>query len=589
VTAGLTQPTYQPRLIAHWQSPERDAQPAAAHPGQRYALLVPGEVQAVTLAITGEALPWLGMTLDHLRHPWHKFELPGLEPVSPSPPSPRQGQAVAPSDAEPGRLDLRIHLADGSRRHWSIDPPTDRRASEAIDAERRALAHLADRRWSLIGRLQRDQQQAASVFRAGVTGEGLAVPLDRLAALWPHQHAQPPARHELLRTWAPRLERAIKQIAHQPHTRLVRRREVVGANHAQHFDARCVRWLARQPGATAAEKAGTRQRVLAITRHETLDTLENRAAAMVIRAVEHECRQALTEREGTGEPTSANQLAADDDAPLRRLLGVIDRARRDSPVPALPSPDQAVRANHVLRSDPAYRLLWRTHLELRHRDQRRAAAWRWRHRLWAETCVLALAARLEQRYPGSPAGRACVVFRRHPEKGRWIDPTTAFGRWETGSAHAPASLLMVERRDLDHFRHTPLVPEPLIAMNPDGVLIHREANLTDEREATVVGIWTQWTEPDNADPTPALQRRCEATAHQLMQIHTAGQLRGLILEPRLNDDETPAAPITTRADPRGRLPHGQGSVPGSCWGLKMPLPLTEGWAAFDQTLEALLG
>ncbi len=38
----------------------------------------------------------------------------------------------------------------------------------------------------------------------------------------------------------------------------------------------CLRWLCRQPGYDAIEKAGAKQRILAITRRENYNTLENR-------------------------------------------------------------------------------------------------------------------------------------------------------------------------------------------------------------------------------------------------------------------------------------------------------------------------
>ena len=564
MAATLTQPTYTPRLIAYWQLPDREA---TTRQTDRHALLVPGDAKRVTLAYTGEQLPWIGGTLDHLRHPWHKFELPAIDP-------PPAGEGDKPRRPE---VTLRIHFADGSRQRWTETLPLDRRSAEALNQEQRALTRLADRQRSLIDALEQRQQQRAGVFRAGANGEGLAVPLNDLAPLWPEHAGQRVIQHELVRAWAPRLERAIKQICHAPRTALMRDRRIVSAGRIRELDAQCVRWLARQPGHTPAEKAGPRQRLMGITRYEKLDTLENRTAAMVIRAIEAEGHRVLASDPGAGE---AN-------APVERLLNVIERWRRASPVPGLPGPGRVVKPTHVLQSDPRYRTLWQTHLALQHRDQRRAAAWRWRHRLWAERCLLAIMCRLQTCHPHSPAGRTCAVFRRHDWRGRWLDPTTALGRWELGSAERPASVMLIERRDLDQFRASPIMPEPLIAMSPDAVLIHRPAGYRDEREAMVVGLWCEWAQPRTGDGD-TLQARCEATAHQLTQINTRGELRGLVLEPRLSEGDAPATPIAGQAEPRGRLPHGQGGVPGMCRGIKLPLPLTDGIETLDRTLHQLL-
>lgn len=57
---------------------------------------------------------------------------------------------------------------------------------------------------------------------------------------------------------------------------LVRVREKVPVGRVQQLDAGCLRWLVRQPGRSAVEKAGLDQRVLGVVRQERFDTLENR-------------------------------------------------------------------------------------------------------------------------------------------------------------------------------------------------------------------------------------------------------------------------------------------------------------------------
>jgi hypothetical protein len=57
---------------------------------------------------------------------------------------------------------------------------------------------------------------------------------------------------------------------------LARQREKVSLGLVQQVDSHCLQWLTRQPGRNAIEKAGSRQRILAVVRRENYNTLENR-------------------------------------------------------------------------------------------------------------------------------------------------------------------------------------------------------------------------------------------------------------------------------------------------------------------------
>lgn len=57
---------------------------------------------------------------------------------------------------------------------------------------------------------------------------------------------------------------------------LMRVREKVNIGRVQQIDAQCLRWLTRQPGRNAIEKAGSKQEILGVVRVENFNTLENR-------------------------------------------------------------------------------------------------------------------------------------------------------------------------------------------------------------------------------------------------------------------------------------------------------------------------
>lgn len=57
---------------------------------------------------------------------------------------------------------------------------------------------------------------------------------------------------------------------------LSRVREKVNIGRVQQIDSQCLRWLTRQPGRDAVEKAGARQEILGVVRVENYNTIENR-------------------------------------------------------------------------------------------------------------------------------------------------------------------------------------------------------------------------------------------------------------------------------------------------------------------------
>jgi len=64
---------------------------------------------------------------------------------------------------------------------------------------------------------------------------------------------------------------------------LMRVREMIRIEHVQQLDSHCLRWLTRQPGYSAVEKAGVRQEILGVVRKENYDTLENRVLVDFLR------------------------------------------------------------------------------------------------------------------------------------------------------------------------------------------------------------------------------------------------------------------------------------------------------------------
>ena len=99
----------------------------------------------------------------------------------------------------------------------------------------------------------------------------------RLSHAWTGDHislTDPPMA--LIVRHADTLLRLLTDLGRHPRHILSRTRAMLPVDRVQQLDVASVRWLSRQPGREVYERAGPRQRILAVRRFEDLDTLENR-------------------------------------------------------------------------------------------------------------------------------------------------------------------------------------------------------------------------------------------------------------------------------------------------------------------------
>lgn len=136
---------------------------------------------------------------------------------------------------------------------------------------------------------------------------------------------------------------------------LRRERELQGLGRVEQIDPTCLRWLTRQPGYTVAQKAGARQRVLAVVRREHYDLLENRVLRDLLLRTERLAERWLeTEEEAFPAHESVKGV--------KRLLALcrgglaLEPLQGVSPLHEVPSP------NYVLAQDALYRRIWDVYL-----------------------------------------------------------------------------------------------------------------------------------------------------------------------------------------------------------------------------------
>ena len=122
----------------------------------------------------------------------------------------------------------------------------------------------------------------------------------------------------------------------------------------QQLDTHCMRWLMRQPGRTFAEKAGTRQRVMAVVRREQFDTLENRVFKDFLVRCENLAGNYLEEIRGQFRDHRVFKSVHDFKVACQGALDLPEMAEI-SGLTAMPHP------NYVLQQDNNYSKIWESY------------------------------------------------------------------------------------------------------------------------------------------------------------------------------------------------------------------------------------
>ncbi|WP_138774350.1 DUF2357 domain-containing protein [Desulfohalovibrio reitneri] len=208
--------------------------------------------------------------------------------------------------------------------------------------------------------------------------------LNRIAA----QDKEP--RMALIVHIAESMRRQLPQVVHAARRILVRERKMVPAPRVAETDTACLRWYVRQPGTTSAQKAAAnRHRLLAVTRRESLDTLENMVLKDFLKRCTSECRRYLnfdcTKEQRTGSERGRNVNSFGHICAELRHLPQMERI---SPPPA------AIRPNYVLQNDSRYKRIWKLYLKLLRREDEEDRLWDWQARTWADIARMLVSAAL---------------------------------------------------------------------------------------------------------------------------------------------------------------------------------------------------
>lgn len=257
---------------------------------------------------------------------------------------------------------------------------------------------------------------------------------ERLDAAWRRAVADTEPRMAEIVRQARLMPRRLDALGARLRHVLRRTRERVPVSRAQQMDRASLIWLSRQPGRTLAERAGADQRVLAVARHASHDTAENR----VLRAYAELARDVGRDwcRENAG--ASAHPRYGRVEGLTRRAA----RLARDLSELGVGRAEPGATPNYVLMADPDYRAVREAWERLLRRRREIDDLWGWQARTWTEFTALALVLALRD-VPGAElVACAPLSWRTEHDRGRHAaadNPLAVF--------HLPAEGLVIEVQD----------------------------------------------------------------------------------------------------------------------------------------------
>ncbi len=360
----------------------------------RMCIIAPADCEEVTCDVCDESLPQLSTWFDAAGNEWKVLELPGGETRDNGEPETARVSGIGKSRADnhiasvtlsslPKGNSARTLVTDGSEEEslrTQSEPVTEyERAARTVD--RLIGLHL-----EFVNRLY-DSARISTDYWEGQVG-GVAVRSARRAvAEWRRgvrDKSEP--RMALIVKLARDLPETLSDVCRRPRRVLRRVREMQRADKIQELDPACLRWIARQPGITLLEKAGPKQELLGVVRLEDADTPENRVVRDLLLRLRNECQRYLADHH---EFFDHNRVRL-----VRHLLMLVRNLWNASPVVQAGALVGVASPNYVLQHEHRYNVLWNAYAMLVRQQKQHDSAWRWRHRIWAEQCWLALLAAL---------------------------------------------------------------------------------------------------------------------------------------------------------------------------------------------------
>ena len=167
--------------------------------------------------------------------------------------------------------------------------------------------------------------------------------------------------NELILTLVEDLAHNLGEIINNPRRVLRRERRKVQLGQAQQLDSSCLSWLIKKPGRTAIEKAGGAQKILAVVREESFDTLENRVLKDFLIKANSACEKFLRKYAEFDQSERFEKV--------RKFSFQVKRMAKAKFFETVKSLNSIPKANYVLQQDPIYSKVWEAYEKLSRREK----------------------------------------------------------------------------------------------------------------------------------------------------------------------------------------------------------------------------
>lgn len=225
----------------------------------------------------------------------------------------------------------------------------------------------------------------------------------------------------------------IASIIAGPRKVLMRKHVNVPIDKVQDLDVISLIDLARRPGKTVAMKAGPKQRIMALTRRETPDTIENRVVLDFVRRSGFAARQYKDEmcaRCPRRESCTLKDPVVEERCPSERVKVVANYARQcrgweqdDSFAGVLRMKEPRTRPNYVLQQNVRYIKIWKYYLRLLRLENVEEDVWRWMRSTWADMVKMLFLLVWEERLKPLAALQTSArpfMIRAENVQGKWL-------------------------------------------------------------------------------------------------------------------------------------------------------------------------
>lgn len=524
---------------------------AVGCPEVRACVIAPADCEEVTCDVCEESLPQLSIWSDADGNEWKVFELPGGETRDTGEPETARVSGIARSRTDYFLTSAALpSLPKGSGAKApgmdDIGEDTLRPQSEPT-TEGEMAARTVDRLISLhlefVNRLYDSARISTDYWEGQVSGVAVRS-ARRAVAEWRRavrDKGEP--RMALIVKLARDLPETLSDVCRRPRRVLRRVREVQRADKIQELDAACLRWIARQPGITLLEKAGPKQELLGVVRLEDADTPENRVVRDLLLRLRNECQRYLAEHHQFFDHNRVRLV--------RHLLVLVRNLWHASPVAQAGALVGIASPNYVLQHEHRYNVLWNAYVMLVRQQKQHDSAWRWRHRIWAEQCWVALLAALRKNSVRSCGMKSDLLLRDEQVSGRFIDHSTQIGAW-TAATSPETAIYFVDGRC---HQLGAGVPRWLSGLCPDVVLV-AETRTNRSHHRRILAVWTVFACPSDDE---SLELHARQLSETVSQHQTGGdEIRCLLLEPG-----------------QGSEPEAKLTQVGDCQGMRLSLPLQD--------------